>query len=145
MRAIMGLAVLGISCNAIAQPLSSQAICATQAKKAFEEWHADNNKSQYGSKLISSDYSSHYNTKLGKCLMLIEGTFNFGNQVSNSKLLTDAFERRVYAYYDWISKEGKKYWEVGPASCELTPSLRETKVCNFEEEFKNFVAGYMEE
>ena len=60
--------------------------------------------------LTTSDYQSHYNTKLGKCLMLIEATRSFGKEISNSKLLTDAFERRVYAYYLWTSKEGKNYW-----------------------------------
>ena len=77
--------------------------------------------------------------------MLIEGGSRVGKEFSNSRLLMDAFERRVYAYYLWISKEGKKFWEVGPADCELTPSLRETKYCNSEEEFKDFVANYMEE
>ena len=147
MRRVVGLAIIGvISCITVArsQPLNSQAMCATQAKKAFEEWLADN-KGPLSGNMLSSDYYSHYNTKLGKCLMLIEATRSFGKEISNSKLLTDAFERRVYAYYLWTSKEGKKYWGVGPEDCELALSLRQTKHCTSEEEFKAFVADYMEE
>ena len=103
------------------------------------------NKGPLSGNMLSSDYSGRYNTKLGKCLMLIEATRSFGKEISNSKLLTDAFERRVYAYYLWTSKEGKKYWGVGPEDCELALSLRQTKHCASEEEFKAFVADYMEE
>jgi hypothetical protein len=103
------------------------------------------NLKSLGSELISGDYSNHYNTKLGKCLMLIEAARNAGKQISNSKLLMDAFERRVYANWLWISREEKKCWEVGPEICELIPSLRQTTRCNSEEEFKAFVADYMEE
>jgi hypothetical protein len=138
-------AVTGLSCMPVAhsQPLNLQAMCATQAKKAFQEWLGDN-KSQ-GPELISGDYSSHYNTTLGKCLMQIEATHSSNKQVSSSKLLMDAFERRVYASYLWISKEGKPFWGEEPEKCELNPSLRQTKNCNSEEEFKAFVADYMEE
>jgi hypothetical protein len=80
-----------------------------------------------------------------KCLILIEATHNFGKQISTTVLLTDANERRIYAYYLWLSREGKKYWEVPPAECELSPSVREKTNCTTREEFDAFVAGYMEE
>jgi hypothetical protein len=123
-------------------------MCATQAKKAYaEELREDKSGllASVDSKLISSDYSSHYNTKLGKCLVLIQSTRSHGKEFSNSRVLIDAFERRVYGYYLWISKEGTKFWEVAPTMCDLTPSMRETNHCNSEEEFKAFVANYMEE
>jgi hypothetical protein len=57
----------------------------------------------------------------------------------------DANERRQYATYLWISRQDKKYWEVPPTTCELTPSLREKKFCTSREEFDAFIASYMED
>ena len=76
--------------------------------------------------------------------MLVETTNMAGSQSDTSAYLMDANERRQYAFYLWISKKDKKYWEVPPISCELTPSLREKKVCTSREEFDAFVADYME-
>jgi Rap1a immunity proteins len=120
------------------QSLSSQAICAAQAKKMLEEWQAS-------TKFILVSYSNHYNTKLGKCLMLIEYRQMVGGNPTQSKVLMDAFEERVYADYFWINTEKKKYWEVPPTNCHLTPSYGKTKDCKSEEEFDAFVAGYTEE
>jgi hypothetical protein len=57
--------------------------------------------------------------------------------------LYDAAERRVYAAYLWISGT-KKYWEVPPSQCELTPSYTEKRFCKTEDEFNAFIAEYME-
>jgi hypothetical protein len=59
--------------------------------------------------------------------------------------ITDAYERRIYANYQWISRPNKKYWEVPPSTCELIPSLKDKRHCNSREEFDAFVADYMEE
>ena len=124
MRTIVGLTILGITSSAVAQPLNLQAMCATQAKKAFEEWQGDNKSGM-------DNYTNHYNTKLGKCLVLIEHGVMSGSTPTKIKVLMDAFERRIYADYS-------STW------CELTPSLRQTKACS-EAEFDAFVAAYMEE
>jgi hypothetical protein len=59
----------------------------------------------------------------------------------------DAYENREYASYFWIPdpRGVKKYWEMPPNSCELTPSIREKRFCTSEEEYDEFVAGYMEQ
>jgi hypothetical protein len=138
-----------VSCATLAhsQTLDFQAMCATQARKAFQEWEIERTESakKFGSTVVSSDYQSHYNTKLKKCLILIQATTTRGDQVSTSVHLSDAYERREYAFYLWISKQDKKYWEVSPSSCELIPSLRQKTSCTTREEFDNFVAQYMEE
>jgi hypothetical protein len=128
------------------QTLDQQERCAQQARRAFQQIQAEARISnqKFGSNQISSDYQSHYNTKSGKCLMLVETTNMAGSQSDTSAYLMDANERRQYAFYLWISKKDKKYWEVPPISCELTPSLREKKVCTSREEFDAFVADYME-
>jgi hypothetical protein len=130
-----------------AQSLDFQAMCATQARKAFQEWEQEFRSGALGKMYVtvSSDYQTHYNTKLQKCLMLIEATRMLGNQSSTSAILTDAYERRIYASYLWISRENTKYWEVSPTNCELVLSLRQKKYCTTREEFDAFVADYMEE
>jgi hypothetical protein len=150
-RAWVVFAVI-VSCATLvhSQTLDFQAMCATQAQKAFQEWEIERTKSKLRiSKDISTDYQSHYNTKLKKCFILIEtnglmpgleeGEFLF------TKTLSDAYERRVYASYGWVSRTGQKYWEVPPTSCELIPSFRQKKFCKTQEEFDDFVAQYMEE
>ena len=94
---------------------------------------------------ISGDYQSHYNVKLGKCLMLVETRDMIGSQSITTAYVRDANERRQYATYLWMSREGKKYWEVPPMACELAPSLREKRFCKTREEFDEFAAPYMEE
>jgi len=133
--------------SAHSQSLDFQATCAAQSRKAFQEYEYEFTNGPGGKhfRTISSNYQSHYNTKLKKCMALIESTRMLANQSSTSLILTDAFERRDYAYYLWVSREGKKYWEVPPSQCELIPSLREKKNCTTREEFDAFVAGYMEE
>lgn len=129
---------------ATAQSLSEQERCAAQADKAFQEWKLDDQKQGFGYQLVSGDYQSHYNTKLQKCLMLIEATHVLGKESSTTAMLVDAYQRRLYAYYLWISRESKKYWEVPPTSCELIPSLHEKKICASREQFDDFVSDYLE-
>jgi hypothetical protein len=148
MRAI--LAIIGailFSTAGYSQTLDLQAMCAAQARKAFQEWEREGREAdkRFKKETISNDHQSHYNTKLKKCLVLIESNNQSGPQFSNHAFLMDAFERRLYAAYHWISKQDKKYWEVPPFTCELVPSLRNKKNCTTREEFDAFVAEYMEE
>jgi hypothetical protein len=126
-----------------------------QAKRAFEEHHAD---AQVGQTLLD-EYQSHYYTKTGKCLMLIERNYVDTGTSANDPareefhdlaLLIDANERRQYAAYEQISHLQTDLRPVPGATeplprCELTPSLREEKKCETREEFDAFVTGYLEE
>ena len=94
---------------------------------------------------MSGDYQSHYNVKLGKCLMLVERRDMLGSQSTTTAYVMDANERRLYAVFVWMSREGKKYWDVPPLTCELSPSLREKRFCKTREEFDEFAGAYMEE
>ena len=116
--------------------LELQAKCAMQAEKMYQH---------LGYKLSGPDvYQSHYNEKLNKCFMLIETTRVAGESISNGKYLFDAYEQREYANYIWMTHPGKKYWEVPPAVCELIPSTGAKTDCKSEDEYKDFVARYME-
>ena len=146
-RLSLVFATLIFTVSAYAQPLDLQATCAAQARKAFNEWEREwkndpEVKAGKTWKTFSTDYQSHYNTKLKKCLMLIT---MMGNQSQTSVYLSDAYERRIYASYLWFAHETKKDWEVPPITCELVPPLRQKKHCTSREEFDAFVADYMEE
>jgi hypothetical protein len=145
--ALADFGIILFNTSAQAQSLDLQATCAAQAKKAFYETEAEWKSDPYskGFTTLSNDYQSHYNTKLKKCLMLVETTRLFANQQNITVYLTDAYERRIYANYQWISSPTKKYWEVPPSICELIPSLKDKRHCNSREEFDAFVADYMEE
>ena len=125
------------------QTLDDQERCAAQAQKAFQQLENERKTAPFANEtsIISSDYESHYNTKLKKCLMLIETQMSTGNLVT----LMDAYERRGFASYVWVMCEGKKYWEVPPTFCELTPTHSEKKYCADRDGFDAFVASYMEE
>ena len=131
----------------IAQTLDQQERCARQARRAFQEIDAKDRAElkAFGNTRILGDHQSHYNTKLGKCLILVETTNSVLSQSSTSAYLMDANERRQYAIYVWISHPTKKYWEVPPRACELTPRLSEKKSCASREEFDTFVASYLED
>ncbi len=151
MRRALAVTLIAIAFGSIAraQSLDQQERCAQQAKRAYAELDAQNGTETQKMGLetvhISGDYQSHYNVKLGKCLMLVERSDMLGSQSITTAYVMDANERRQYATYVWMSREGKKYWEVPPMACELTPSLREKRFCKTREEFDEFAAPYMEE
>jgi hypothetical protein len=129
-RVSVSIAIIAASLTrpAYAQTLDDQKRCAAQAEKAFQTFKSE------GLQLASAYYSSHYNTKFQKCLMLI-GDVRPGRM--SMVWLTDAFERRTYASIAWFSSDK-------PMSCVLIPTSREKRYCATREEFDDFVAGYME-
>jgi hypothetical protein len=133
--------------SASAQTLEYQAMCAAQAKKAFQEAVAEDKiqSQKFGMTTLSFDYQSHYNTKIKKCLILTGQTFTAGKQPTTSIHLWDAFERREYATWLWTAHETKKYWEQPPISCELIANYQSKRYCKTKEEFDAFVAEFMEE
>ena len=128
--------------------LDQQERCAMQAKRAFEELHAN---AQAGQTPLDK-YKSHYYTKTGKCLMLFER--NYMDAVAPGRedfhdlaSLIDANDRRPYAAYEKISHltpPAPDGTEPSPR-CELTPSPGEEKKCTTRGEFDAFVAGYLKE
>jgi len=131
------IAIRPYALHATAQSLEQQAICAEQAKIALQEYENEIQKKASTNLDQHSDYQSHYNTKLNKCLMEIETTFFDGGHITTSVLLMDAFEQRVYASYIWASQNVN--------SCDLVPTSQTQTHCSSREEFDAFVAKYMEE
>jgi hypothetical protein len=98
--------------------------------------------------VTSHTYTSKYNAKLNKCFVHTEA--NYSTQIgkswkaTTSKSLNDAYGGQWYATYSWTSDDIKKYWEVPPSVCELTPKSSEKTNCKSLDEYMAFVAVYME-
>jgi hypothetical protein len=147
---MMGLVACG-STMARSQSLDVQERCASDARKAFQELE-DENKAKYNQSTLidkgGSDYQSHYNTKLGRCLMLINRrsvlplATNLSDQQRQS-VLVDANERRYYANYieTQLAVETKPKIDM----CELMPGMRRKIACTTREEFDAFAATYLEQ
>ena len=144
--AALAVVLLASTIPARSQTPDDQERCAAQARKAFQEWENLSKKVPLV-ETLSSDYESHYNTKIRKCLIVISGMSTLatgvGSVITSVTLMDAAYEHYFYAYYIGISSPTKK--EVAPLDCELIPtSSPEKKLCANRHEFDAFVAGYME-
>jgi hypothetical protein len=143
MRIRLGLVCLLLTATtASAQSLEQQAMCAKQAKIAFDNYAADYSNTGLP-KPVSTDYQSHYNTKLNKCLIDVQSTRPMGEEFLTSVVLVDAFERRVYAVYTRTIARGEGI--LPPTKCDLIPTPQTQTHCTSKDEFDAFVAKYMEE
>jgi hypothetical protein len=146
---MMGFVVGGTMARA--HSLDVQERCASEARKAFQELEDENLARYDPSTLLHkgvSDYQSHYNTKLDRCLMLINRrsvlplATNLSDQQRQS-VLVDANERRTYANYIETQLAVETKPKIG--LCELTPGLRQKTACTTREEFDAFAATYLEQ
>jgi VanZ family protein len=97
--AALAVVLLASPIPARSQPPDDQERCAAQARKAFQEWENLSKKVPLV-ETLSSDYESHYNTKIRKCLIVISGMSTLASgkgSVTTSVTLMDAYERYVYA------------------------------------------------
>jgi len=126
------------------QSLDDQAICAKQAKVAFDGYYGSRGSAV---KPISVNYRSRYNPKLNRCFVSIQTSDMVGNQIVTGAVLIDAFEQRIYASYSFTSPEpNKTYVGIGPQlSCILAPLGQSQTHCSSRDEYDAFVAPYMEQ
>jgi hypothetical protein len=137
MRVATGIAIIIAASATMAQgqSLEEQAICAQQAKAAFQDYKG-------GAPPGFSDYQNHYNKTLNKCFILINQKSKLNGQPVMVTELYDAVERRWLASYTQLTKEGKEYL----LNCELKPTLQEKEtICKSKQEFDAFVSKYMEQ
>jgi hypothetical protein len=140
----MTAGIIGCSTLVLAQSPDQQERCAQQAHRAFQQIQTEFKKEQQplGVAREFADYQNHYNTKLGKCFILVDISERYGSfWTTMTVYLADANERRRYATYQWNGQGGKTVSE----RCDLTPSLREKRACKTKQEFDAFVTPYMEE
>jgi hypothetical protein len=147
------LVMIGVVASATAaraQSLGIQEQCASQARKTFQELE-DENKARYNQSTLvhdgASDYQSHYNRKLDRCLILIRrrSVLPLATDLSDQQrqsILVDANERRYYANY----VETQLATETQPKieTCELMPGMRRKTTCATRAEFDAFAASYLE-
>lgn len=148
---LLAIGFIAVGTTARAQSLAVQEQCASQARKAFQELESENRADFNPSTSISrgsSDYQSHYNPKLDKCLMLIHRRLLVPLSTDHSdqqrqSIMVDANERRYYAIY----VETQLSAEPAPKldKCELAPGMRLKTACRSRDEFDAFVASYMEQ
>lgn len=126
--------------------LELQEKCALQAKKIYNDpLYKAEDRDKLGGPF--QDYQSHYNAKLKKCFVTLQFHQSTPSGYATwSEGLSDAFERRDYATYLWIASEAKdkKNWMVQPFTCKLMHSSSNERECQSLEEYKAFVATYME-
>jgi uncharacterized protein YeaO (DUF488 family) len=137
MRVATGIALIIATSATIAQgqSLQEQATCSQQAKAAFQDY-------KDGAPSGFSDYRSHYNKELNKCLVLINQKSELNGQPVVAIELHDAIERHWLASYAQLTKGGKEYI----LNCELKPTQQEKEtICKSKQEFDAFVAKYMQE
>jgi hypothetical protein len=114
--------------------LELQAKCAEQAAKLYHS-------SGYKDDEPLTRYESHFNLALNKCFIVVEHTAGMKGQgalLVETRYLFDAYEQREYA--EFTRATGARSWVV----CKLIPTAGAEKSCTTVEEFKAFVAGYME-
>lgn len=113
--------------------LDQQSKCADRAHKDFEDWGYINKQ--------NADFVSHYNAALGRCFIQTQNTLaDFFYRE-----LFDAYSGKQYGEYGWEEKPDKKYREVRPFLCDVTPPSGEKRVCESEDDFQKLAAVYMED
>jgi hypothetical protein len=133
------------------QSLDLQERCAAEANSAFRQLESENASKYDPSTLIQKSvgtFQSHYNTRLNRCLLLIDRvsvlplSTSLSNQLRQA-VLVDANERRTYAAYieTQLAVETKPKVE----RCELRPTARYRTACTTRDDFDAFVASYLEQ
>jgi hypothetical protein len=120
--------------------LSQQKMCAEQAKISFDEFDKAPTR---GMKIatFSTSYTNHFDATMTTCYVEIFDSFSIdgGKTITTSKVVSDAFEGRTYASYMWTSDKVKKYWEVKPTLCTVTPRSQDEIICQSDTEFDSLV------
>ena len=115
-------------------PLSQQKVCAEEAHKAFSESYPPDKSA------TAQEFTSHYDTESRVCYILVHVARDAGLTVSYT--VFDAVEGRSYASYIWVNPQKKKFWEVSPAECMISPRGGEKIQCKDSDEFDALVDKY---
>jgi hypothetical protein len=122
-----------------AQSPDNQQKCSTEAKRAFEELRREYDAEVRGLQLKVdvglNDYRHYYNSKLKRCLLLINKNTTMVDELSHTSYLIDT-DRRMYAVY--VETNGQVQ------SCTLIQSARQATACKSRGEFDAFVSQYLE-
>jgi hypothetical protein len=114
-----------------------QTKCAQQARVEFKAWEKE----------LTANFTNHYNVKVNKCFVEITnmGSDRKPHVPTVNRIVSDAFEGKVYGEYMWMNLKGKKYWEVEPFLCRVTSLSGEETVCTSSEQFDSLIKQFMEQ
>ena len=115
--------------------LAQQKMCDEQAVKRFNEYTAKENRDK-------DSYTSHYDPTVNVCYVRINQMSVERGMPSNSTIITDAFEGRIYATYIWSNPGRKKYWEVAPMDCQVNVPGKDSVKCTSMDEFDSLTEKY---
>ena len=136
--AVVLVASLAFGQNKPHAPLSQQKLCAEEAQKAFNKsFKAE----QDG---VSYEFTSHYDADANVCYVLVHGSGATSKSSTPyvSYSLFDAIEGRTYGDYVWINSTQKKYWEVAPMVCSVSPRGGDKITCKSDDEFNQLIDKY---
>ena len=112
--------------------LQEQNLCSLAAERMFKKLGYTEDQTNVAD---HAHFMSHYNEKTQQCFLGLQ-SFNLSGHVSYTiRQVFDAIGGQLYADYMWHTVEGKKYWEVRPQHCEVTPLAGEKVVCESDDEF----------
>jgi hypothetical protein len=113
--------------------LAQQKLCDEQARNKFRE--DKHSTSTY------SSYTSHYDPTVNVCYIRVNSTSTETFPVVVD-MVYDAFGGRVYANYEWIDSQNKKYREGSPSTCELDIPGKPVEKCKSLEQFDVLTEKY---
>jgi hypothetical protein len=132
---------IAVALHTIAKAQSPDSLqqCSMEAKRAFDELRREYDAEIKGLQLKVdvglNDYRYYYNSKLKRCLLLVNKNSTMVDELSHTSYLIDT-DRRMYAVY--METNGQVQ------SCTLIQSVRQTTACKSRDEFDAFVSQYME-
>jgi len=122
-------------------PAALQKRCADQAKRVFtaEGWPLDGRVVNYS----VAHYTSQFNARLGRCLMLVAYTTNDPRDRNTRKSYTvsDAFEQATFAEY---FESGLPGFSTAVLQCNLTLPKEKHVLCHSAKEWRRLVRPYIE-
>jgi hypothetical protein len=118
--------------------LELQSKCAAQSKVFFDQWLRDT--PDYRKPDIGKTFTSHYDPAANSCYVeIIVAGIRIGNEFATSKFVSDAYEGSSLAEYYWMSRTGRKYWEVKPTMCSVKSHDGKTNYCDSDEIYQQMV------
>jgi hypothetical protein len=137
--AVVACTIVVVLSRANAQLPDPQQMCSTEAKRAFDELRREYNTEVKGLQLKVDvglhEYRHFYNSKLKRCLLLVNKNSTMVDETCHTSYLID-IDRRMYAVY--IETNGQVQ------TCTLIQSARQATACKSRDEFDGFVSQYLE-
>jgi hypothetical protein len=91
-----------------------------------------------------AELNNHYNPAMDKCFMLVSSVDSVvePGHIWIRRSLVDAYDRKIYAVFDWRSSD-KKAEGVRPVRCLVSLPSGEERYCGSKNEFLDLISIYM--